>query len=82
MLNGSPVSFGSWLHEGRRRFSGGSRTVVTDALYAIGTSTLACVTDYHVVPRRFTPGFEFILPRQLSMALRALAIGLMIPTWP
>lgn len=40
-------------------------------------STLACVTDYHVVPKRLTPGFELRLPAgALAAAYAALALGL------
>lgn len=82
LLNGVACAFWSWLYERRRRFTGGLRTVVSDALYAIGTSAFAYVTDYHVVPRRFTPGFELILPRRsFPWLYGALALGLMIPTW-
>lgn len=40
-------------------------------------SALAYVTDYHVVPRRLTPGFELRLPgRALAAIYAALALGL------
>jgi hypothetical protein len=40
-------------------------------------SALAYVVDYHVVPRRLTPGFELRLPgRALAGIYGALAIGL------
>jgi hypothetical protein len=40
-------------------------------------SALAYVIDYHVVPRRLTPGFEMRLPRAaLAAAYAALAVGL------
>ena len=40
-------------------------------------STLAYVTDYHVVPKRLTPGFELRLPAgALAAAYAALALGL------
>lgn len=40
-------------------------------------SALAYVIDYHVVPRRLTPGFEMRLPRAaLAAAYAALAAGL------
>jgi hypothetical protein len=40
-------------------------------------SALAYVTDYHVVPRRLTPGFEMRLPRAaLAAVYAALAVGL------
>jgi len=40
-------------------------------------SALAYVTDYHVVPKRLTPGFELRLPGgALAAAYAALALGL------
>jgi hypothetical protein len=40
-------------------------------------SALAYVTDYHVVPKRLTPGFELRLPAgALAAAYAALALGL------
>ena len=32
---------------------------------AAAVSTIAYLTDYHVVPRRFTPGFELLFPRRM-----------------
>ena len=41
------------------------------------TSALAYVIDYHVVPERFTPGFEKRLPdRSLGLIYAVLALGL------
>ena len=41
------------------------------------TSALAYVIDYHIVPDRFTPGFEKRLPdRSLGLIYAALALGL------
>jgi hypothetical protein len=43
-------------------------------------SGLAYVTDYHVVPKRLTPGFELRLPgRGLLAIYLALALGLSAP---
>jgi hypothetical protein len=40
-------------------------------------SALAYLTDYHVVPKRLTPGFELRLPGgALAAAYAALALGL------
>jgi hypothetical protein len=40
-------------------------------------SALAYATDYHVVPKRLTPGFEMRLPgRALAAIYAALAVGL------
>jgi hypothetical protein len=43
----------------------------------VATSALAYVVDYHVVPDRFTPGFEKRLPdRSLGLIYTVLALGL------
>ena len=40
-------------------------------------SATAYVVDYHVVPRRLTPGFEMrIAPKALALVYAALALGL------
>ena len=54
----------------------------TAALVGVGTSALAYITDYHVVPRRFTPGFELSLSRRsFPWLYAALAAGLFLPHW-
>ena len=41
------------------------------------TSAIAYVVDYHVVPRRLTPGFELRLPgAALAGIYAAMALGL------
>lgn len=50
----------------------------TAAAIAGGASVAAAayVTDYHIVPRRYTPGFEAALaPRALLLVYGALALG-------
>lgn len=59
------------LGGGRRRTA--RRALLDGAL----VSALAYVTDYHVVPRRLTPGFELRLGgRALAAIYAALALGL------
>jgi hypothetical protein len=59
------------LGRGRQRSVG--RALRDGAL----VSTLAYVVDYHVVPRRLTPGFELRLPgKALAGVYAALAVGL------
>lgn len=48
------------------------------AMEAIGMAGVAYVVDYHVVPRRFTPGFELVLPRRSYPLLYA---GLAVSLW-
>lgn len=45
------------------------------ALAGMGTALVACVADYQLTPRRFTPGFEHRLSRG-AMALAYGAFGL------
>jgi hypothetical protein len=55
---------------------------VRSAGRAIGVSILAYVTDYYLVPRRFTPGFELSLSRRsFPWVYGALAAGLVAPDW-
>jgi hypothetical protein len=54
------------------------RPVATCAAAAV-TAATAYVVDYHVVPRRFTPGFEAHLPpRALARVYVAIAAGLAV----
>jgi hypothetical protein len=59
------------LGSGKRR--GAARALRDGAL----VSALAYAVDYHVVPKRLTPGFELRLPdRALAGVYAALAVGL------
>jgi hypothetical protein len=50
------------------------------ALRAVVMSAAAYVTDYHLVPKRLTPGFELRLPRLMLLPIyAALALGLAAP---
>jgi hypothetical protein len=43
---------------------------------------LAYLTDYYLVPRRFTPGFELSLSRRsFPWIYGALAVGMLLPEW-
>jgi hypothetical protein len=43
----------------------------------MAVSAIAYLTDYHLIPRRFTPGFELRLSRRaLALAYGAFAVGL------
>jgi len=53
------------------------RTPTAAVGVAVATTALAYVTDYHVVPRRLTPGFEKRLSGgEMAVIYGALAIGL------
>jgi len=43
---------------------------------AVAVSTFAAVVDYTVTPKRFTPGWEFVLShRSMAIAYAAMAAG-------
>ena len=67
--------FWALLYEalGRRK----RRSAIRSMRDAVITSAIAYVVDYHLVPRRLTPGFELRLPdRALAGVYAALAVGL------
>lgn len=50
--------------------------IVSSATISIVTTLLAMIVDFHVVPKRFTPGFERVLSRSALYATYAtLALG-------
>ncbi|SNT32651.1 hypothetical protein SAMN06265795_12536 [Noviherbaspirillum humi] len=58
---------------------GGS--AMTPALGAALVSAGAYVTDYHLVPKRFTPGYEYHLSgKSMALIYGALALGLVAST--
>lgn len=68
-------------HVCRRNFPQ-PNSFLTAAAVGTGTSAMAYITDYHLVPRRFTPGFELSLSRRsFPWVYGALAIGLFLPDW-
>ena len=80
LLNVVACGFWAWLH---RRWHQ-SRQAPDSFLLSVGSgvaiSALAYVTDYYVVPRRFTPGFELTLSRRsFPWLYGALAVGLVTP---
>ena len=45
--------------------------------HALGASVVAAVVDYGATPRRFTPGWEFVLTkRSMAVAYGAMAFGM------
>ncbi len=55
------------------------RSALGTLKYALATSALAVAVDYGATPRRFTPGWEFVLTkRSMAVAYGAMAIGLAI----
>ena len=49
---------------GFRVLSIDSHRFVYAALVAIALTVLAFITDFHIVPKRFTPGFEHVLSKR------------------
>lgn len=78
LLNLIACGFWAWLFRLRRRQRRSS--VFGSAGRALGISALAYVTDYYLVPRRLTPGFELCLSRRsFPWIYGALAAGLVLP---
>jgi hypothetical protein len=76
LLNGAACGFWTWVHGGGR---GLTTTPAGRAFRGLGVSILAYVTDYHLIPRRFTPGFELSLSRRsFPWLYGALTVGLLL----
>lgn len=66
------ASLYSWLHGHRDE----AKTPVQAVAGGIATSAVAYVVDYHVVPKRLTPGWEHrMAPRSLAATFGSLAVG-------
>jgi hypothetical protein len=77
VLNGVACGFWAWLYRHCRRSMTSSDSFLLSVGSGIAISMLAYVTDYYVVPRRFTPGFELTLSRRsFPWLYGALAVGL------
>ncbi len=82
LLNMVACVFWAGCYQVWRRRMPKSKSPTTATLASVGTSALAYITDYHVVPRRFTPGFELCLSRRsFPWIYAALAVGLLLPQW-
>jgi hypothetical protein len=76
-LNTAAVT--SWAVIYHALFGRRPKTPLSAAMGAAATSALAYVTDYHVVPKRFTPGFEKRLSnKSLAVTYGVLAAGLAV----
>jgi len=77
LLNAAACMFWAAGYQLVRRTVPGPRSTLGAALAGIGTSTLAYITDYYLVPRRFTPGFELSLSKSsFPWIYGALAAGI------
>ena len=80
LLNGVACGFWAWLYLHCRRSMGSPDSFLLSVGSGVAISALAYVTDYYVVPRRFTPGFELKLSRRsFPWLYGALAVGLFTP---
>jgi hypothetical protein len=80
VLNGVACVFWAGFFHTWRRTVQQPHAGSTSVLAGIGTSVVAYITDYYLVPRRFTPGFELCLTkRSFPWLYGALAIGLLAP---
>jgi hypothetical protein len=78
LLNVIACGFWAWVF--RFRYKRQRSSFFRLARRAFGISAIAYLTDYHVVPRRFTPGFELCLSRRsFPWIYGALAVGLVLP---
>lgn len=69
-------AFGKWV---RRAEQDGTSPLLRAAVAGASVSALAYVTDYYVVPKRFTPGFEKRLsPWALATTYGVLAASLAV----
>lgn len=65
------------LFGGRADGSAAPKSVLTPLVGAAAVSALAYVTDYHLMPKRLTPGYENrISPKSLAAVFAAIAVGL------
>jgi len=70
------LPYEKWLGASRKRPASPVQPVLAAAAVAAG----AYVTDYYLVPKRFTPGFEKRMPlTSLALVYGALALGLAAP---
>ena len=78
LLNVIACGFWAWVFRLWRRHKRPS--FIRSAGRGLGISILAYITDYHLIPRRFTPGFELCLTRRsFPWIYGALAAGLILP---
>lgn len=80
LLNGVACGFWAWLYRHCRRSMRSPDSFLLSVGSGVAISALAYVTDYYVVPRRFTPGFELTLSRRsFPWLYGAVAVGLFTP---
>ncbi len=79
-LNASANGGWAWIYQVLFARSRDEGEAVKPIVGALCVAMLAYVVDYHVVPKRLTPGFEHRLSRRaLFFIYLALALGLALP---
>lgn len=79
VLNSAAVASWAAVHEALIEFAGIKRRPLSMILTASLVSGVAYAVDYHVVPKRLTPGFEKRLTsRAMAIVYGALAVGLAV----
>ena len=80
VLNLVACWFWALLYETWSRAGGRTQGPAVAGARGLAVSALAYVTDYGLVPARFTPGFELSLSRQsFPWVYGALAVGVCLP---
>jgi hypothetical protein len=80
LLNALACGFWGWLYGVMGRYRPAPHSYSRSAGRGIVVAALAYITDYYLVPRRFTPGFELSLTRRsFPWLYGALAVGLILP---
>jgi hypothetical protein len=80
LLNALASGFWGWLYGVMGRYSAAPNSYSRSAGRGMVVAAVASITDYYLVPRRFTPGFELSLTRRSCPWLYgALAVGLVLP---
>lgn len=82
LLNAVACGFWGWLYGVIGQSKPAPHSYSQSAGRGIAVAALAYVTDYYLVPRRFTPGFELSLSRRsFPWLYGALAVGLILPDY-
>jgi hypothetical protein len=82
-LTGTVIHLGSGIFWGIffEMFRGSRRNLTPVVMSAATTAAMAYVVDYHIVPKRVTPGFEAHVPRRtFPVIYAALGLGLALAT--
>jgi hypothetical protein len=79
LLNGVACVFWAWFYQAWQRPAEQPRSLTALTQGGLATAALAYWTDYHLIPERFTPGFELSLSRRnFPWLYGALALGMVL----